>query len=104
MRATTDRINELAGIIDAVARHLGEGTANITEEGITLKGMNKAHVGYIETVIYNTFFTEYQADEEESRGLDYEDLSSINKLITLSKETHINFYDYVYRLHTVNTE
>lgn len=24
MRATTDRINELAGIIDAVARHLGE--------------------------------------------------------------------------------
>jgi len=69
MRATTDRINELAGIIDAVARHLGEGTVTITPTAITMKGLDKAHVVYIETVIYNTFFTEYQADEEERIGL-----------------------------------
>lgn len=87
MRATTDRINELAGIIDTAARHLGEGTANITEEGITLKGMNKAHVVYIETVIYSTFFTEYQADEEEHAGIDYEELAPVIKSITADEAT-----------------
>lgn len=104
MRATTDRINELAGIIDAVARHLGEGTANITEEGITLKGMNKAHVAYIETVIYNTFFTEYQADAEERIGLDYEELSTIIKSITSSNEATININDKEVRVDAVNNE
>ncbi len=104
MRATTDRINELAGIIDAVARHLGEGTANITEEGITLKGINKAHVVYIETVIYNTFFTEYQADAEERIGLDYEELSTIIKSITSSNEATININDKEVRVDAVNNE
>jgi len=103
MRATTDRINELAGIIDAVARHLGEGTANITEEGITLKGINKAHVVYIETVIYNTFFTEYQ-DAEERIGLDYEELSTIIKSITSSNEATININDKEVRVDAVNNE
>src|SRR5690606_20708758 len=68
------------------ARHLGEGTVTITPTTITMKGLDKAHVVYIETVIYSTFFTEYQADEEERIGLDYEELSTIIKSITSADE------------------
>ena len=98
MRATTDRINELAGIIDAVARHLGEGTVTITPTAITMKGLDKAHVVYIETVIYNTFFTEYQADEEERIGLNYEELAPIIKSITSADEATLTITEGMVRV------
>ena len=100
MKATLDMmgIREFAGIIDTAARHLGEGTANITEEGITLKGMNKAHVVYIETVIYSTFFTEYQADAEEHAGLDYEELAPIIKSITSADEATLTITEGMVRV------
>lgn len=104
MRATTDRINELAGIIDTAARHLGEGTVTITPTAITMKGIDKARVVYIETVIYCTFFTEYQADAEERIGLDYEELAPIIKSITSSNEATININDKEVRVDAVNNE
>ncbi len=92
MKATISEAKLLKSSIEAISNIIDEAGIIVSQQGMSLRAMDPAHVAFVDLEIYKEAFEEYSVEEELTLGLDLDRLNTILKRagsgdrITLSTE------------------
>jgi len=92
MKATISEAKLLKSSIEAISNIIDEAGIIVSQQGMSLRAMDPAHVAFVDLEIYKEAFDEYSVEEELTLGLDLDRLNTILKragsgdAITLSTE------------------